>query len=341
MQLALTVFLLLFFSLQVACATGAPVKSDHFNGKTFYNPWLDRPTKGFLQVLKWKMTTEEAEWPKWVDDNVTPQVATSVPKEEIHVTLINHATLLIQLHGLNILTDPVFEWRSSPVSWAGPFRHRSPGIEFDQLPKIDAVLISHNHYDHLSVDSIKKLAQIHNPLFIVPLGNEKLLKSAGAKRVAQLDWGQKTPVLEGVQVNCVPVQHWSARSLFDRNEALWSGFVIEAYGKKIYFGGDTGYGPHFKETFKKFGAMDLAMLPVGAYEPRWFMKDYHLNPEEAVQASLDLGAKMNIGMHFGTFQLTDEAIEQPVIDLKTALETRKISPETFVAPKNGTTIVVK
>lgn len=335
------IFVCTIFSLQAACATAVHTKSDHYDGRKFFNPWHNQPPKSFYELLKWQFTSEKAKWPEQMNDNENPNVAESVPRGEIRNTFVNHATQLIQLHEMNILTDPIFDYRASPLSWAGPYRHRLPGVEFNQLPKIHVVLISHNHYDHLSVDSVQKLAEKFDPIFIVPLGNKKLLESAGAKQIIELDWWQKTVVLNGIEIHCVPVQHWSARGLFDRNEALWSGFVVIAYGQKIYFGGDTGYGPHFKETHQRLGAMDLALIPIGAYEPRWFMKDHHMNPDEAVQASLDLGAKLSIGMHFGTFQLTDESADQPMLDLQQALEKYKVPPAKFLSPKNGTTTVLK
>jgi L-ascorbate metabolism protein UlaG (beta-lactamase superfamily) len=199
------------------------------------------------------------------------------------------------------------------------------------------VFVSHNHYDHLDVATIKRLAKKHAPLFITPLGNKKLLQTAGAKKVIELDWWQSTRLPSGEVFLLTQVHHWSARTMFDRNKALWGGLVIEASGLKIYFGGDSGYGPHYKETRRRYGAMDLSLLPIGAYEPRWFMKDQHMNPAEAVQAHLDLGSRFSVGMHFGTFQLTDEAVESPAIELQEALIQANLKPSVFTAPKNGET----
>ncbi|RYZ80827.1 MAG: MBL fold metallo-hydrolase, partial [Proteobacteria bacterium] len=236
-----------------------------------------------------------------------------------------------------------FSKRTSPVQWAGPKRVRKPGLEIDQLPKIDVVLVSHNHYDHMDADSIKALTEKFNPLFITPLGNTKLIQSLGGKRVTELDWWQETFVpLEGsaqvVKVGVVPAQHWSKRGLFDTNKALWGGFVLQTSKAKIYFSGDTGYAGFFKSIFEKYGPMDLSIIAIGAYEPRWFMKEQHMNPAEAVQAHMDLHSKRTLGTHFGTFQLTDEAIDEPKLALERDLIANKILKGVFTAPDNGETL---
>jgi L-ascorbate metabolism protein UlaG (beta-lactamase superfamily) len=316
-------------------------KSDHYNGSSFLNPGV-KVNKGLLEVLKWQMTKETVAWPKAVDNTATPQVATEVSENEISTTFINHATHLVQLKGLNLLTDPLFSKRASPLSWAGPKRVRRPGIELQNLPRIDVVLISHNHYDHMDKASIRELSEKFNPLFVTPIGNAEDLKNFGAKRVVELDWWQETKV-EGseVVVSVVPAQHWSKRSLFDTNKSLWGGFVVRSETAKFYFAGDTGYGEFFKEIAKHYGPMDLSLLPIGAYEPRWFMKNQHMNPEEAVQAHIDLQSRRTLGTHFGTFQLTDEGIDQPAKDLSLALTNRSIDPSIFSAPENGQTHLIR
>ena len=315
-------------------------KSDHFDGKRFFSPGVP-PPGGLKKVLKWKLTTTSALWPKHVVNEKRPTLATAIPASECHVTVVNHATYLIQLSSMNILTDPVFSERTSPVSWAGPKRVREPGIALQGLPKIDVILISHNHYDHIDMESLKAIQKQSQPLVLTPLGNAGLIARAGFKNVAEYDWWDVHSVDAKTKVTLTPAQHWSGRGLHDRNQALWSGFVVQDENFKIFFAGDTGYGPHFKEIQKRFGPMDLSLLPIGAYEPRWFMKDQHMNPDDAVKAHLDLESRKSIGIHFGTFQLSDEAIEAPVRELNESLSQRRVSAESFTAPQNGETIIVK
>lgn len=321
-------------------------KSDHFDGERFFNA-ENNVDKGFWDLLKWKWSSTKVAWPDWRD--IEKQQPALVPgPNEISTTYINHATHLIQMGGVNILTDPIFSQRASPVSWAGPKRVYAPAIGIDQLPKIHLVLISHNHYDHMDADSISQLSKKHQPLFVVPLGNKVLLEEMGAKHVIEIDWwadlapgSDFTKFLGSLQVTLVPVQHWSARGLFDRNRALWGGFVITYAGMKVFFAGDTGYGKVFSEIRKRMGPMDLSLLPIGAYEPRWFMKTQHMNPEDAVQAHLDLESKFSIGTHFGTFQLTDEGIDAPVLALTEALKKRSLTEAQFVAPKPGQSHLIR
>lgn len=323
-------------------------KSDHFDGKKFFNPDLP-PNKGFWDFLKWQFTGTKAKWPEWQEIESAAKLPEHVPPDEAALTFINHATVLIQYQNLNVLTDPVFSQRASPFTWLGPARIHSPGLELNQLPAIHVVLISHNHYDHMDEASIKQLSKDHNPLFIVPLGNKKLIEKMGAQKIVELDWWQSHSVqnvsaqsdeTEQIKIHLVPAHHWSARGLFDRNEALWGGFVMESASLKIYFAGDTGYGSVFQEIQTRFGAMDLSLLPIGAYEPRWFMKQQHMNPEDAVQAHLDLKTSRSMGIHFGTFQLTDEAVDEPVRALSEALIKKSVAPEDFfILPVGGTRII--
>lgn len=311
-------------------------RSDHFDGRKFSN--LDtQVNKTLFDVLKWQLQKKQEKWPDWVNDNETPQLLTSVPEHQAALTFVNHATVLIQLPGLNLLTDPLYGKRTSPLSWAGPARHRAPGVDFDKLPFIHVVFVSHNHYDHLDEETLRRLIVKFDPLFVTPLGNQKYLRKLGSQKVIELDWGQKTNLPGESTLHLVPVQHWSARTMFDRNEALWGGFVLQAQGLNLYFGGDSGYGPHYKSTFQNFGPMDVSFLPIGAYEPRWFMKEQHLNPVEAAQAHLDLHSRFSVGIHFGTFQLTDEGINRPLEDLQAGLEQAGLDPTRFRAPRNGTT----
>jgi L-ascorbate metabolism protein UlaG (beta-lactamase superfamily) len=325
----------------MACSTSSYPKSDHFDGKRFFNPGREKEQKGFLDFLRWQFTADRADWPERVENRAQPKIPEKVGAGEVHVTFINHATHLLQFDSLNVLTDPVFSKRASPVQWVGPKRVREPALTVERLPKIDLVVISHNHYDHLDVGSLKDLSDFHGPRFLVPLGNKALLEKHGVKNVEEIDWWDERAIRESALVTLVPAQHWSARGLFDRNKALWGGFIIEASGLKIFFAGDTGYGPHFRAIVARKGAPDLSLLPIGAYEPRWFMKEQHMNPEDAVLAHIDLETSLSIGMHYGTFQLTDEAFSSPIEELKKALGQRGVDPGRFLAPETGSTIIYR
>ncbi len=260
-------------------------------------------------------------------------------RSEFAVTWIGHATALVQIGGLNVLTDPIFSERASPVQWMGPKRWQPPGVLLRELPHIDIVVISHNHYDHLDADSVKALnAQAGGPpLFVVPLGVERWLASEGISNAKALDWWD-TIELRGAQVHLVPVQHWSARGFGDRMQTLWGGYVIDAGGRRAFFAGDTGYSPViFKEIGERLGPIDLALIPIGGYEPRWFMSKMHVNPEEAVQIALDLKARRSLGIHWGTFQLTDEPLDQAVTDLDAALRTHGLTERQFFVLRHGET----
>jgi L-ascorbate metabolism protein UlaG (beta-lactamase superfamily) len=318
-------------------------KSDHFDGKLFFNP-SRRGFKKFSDVYKFSREKGEG-WPKWIQNRGTPQVVARNSADEMRATFVNHATFLLQVGGLNVLTDPLWSRRCSPVKFAGPKRHREPGLQLSQLPVIDVVLVSHNHYDHLDIATLVKLNIKFNPLFIVPLANAAILLNAGIERVHELDWWETFEFLGATggeaKITLTPAQHWSARGLFDRFKMLWGGFMFASAGEKIFFAGDTGYGGHFKEIRGRLGSPTLALLPIGAYEPRWFMKDNHMNPDEAGQAHLDLQASTSIAMHFGTFQLSHEAIDAPVSALKAAREKLNIAPDTFRILEFGETLILK
>lgn len=337
-----TLFVLMFCTLSFQFASGKTYpKSEHYDGERFYNiDPLANIKKGLLTVLQWRITSSPKEWPETVENKVKPNFPQKIEDNEVHVTFINHSTLVVQTNGLTVLTDPIFSERASPVSFAGPKRVRKSGVSLEELPKIDFVIISHNHYDHLDINSLVSLKNKFDPTFIVPLANSALLEEYGITKVIELDWWQAHTVNENNKITLVPVQHWSARSPFDAFKTLWGGYVIEAGKKKIYFAGDTGYNNHFVETFKRFGAMDVSLIPIGAYEPRWFMKIQHVNPEEAVFAHMDLKSKKSIGIHFETFQLTDEGYLDPRQDLKKSLENLKLSPESFIAPEHGETLKI-
>ena len=256
------------------------------------------------------------------------------------VTWIGHATLFVQIGGRNLLFDPVFSERASPVSWAGPRRRVALPATLDELPRIDLVLISHSHYDHLDAATVARLqAQPGGPpQFVAPLGVDRWLRAAGVTRVQRFDWWDRHEI-EGLEVHLTPAQHWSARTPWDRNTTLWGGWVVRTPGFSFWFSGDTGYSPDFADIARRFGGFDLAAIPVGSYEPRWFMKDQHVNPEEAVRIMLDAGAREAIGVHWGTFELTDEPLDEPMIELPRALDALGVPRDRFVLFRHGETRV--
>lgn len=294
------------------------VVSDHFDGRRFHN--IERADHSLGRFFKWTSSRTPGRWRDWVDAEPGPAPPERVGRGDLRVTFVNHATVLIQMDGLNILTDPIWSERCSPVSWAGPRRRRPPGIRFEDLPPIDVVLISHDHYDHMDVPTLKRLGREHRPRFFAGLGNAAFLGRAGIDNAEDMDWWQSTPLSRTVGLHCVPARHWSGRELGDRNRTLWCGFVIEGPAGVVYFAGDTGFGPHFGQIRERFGRPRLALLPIGAFKPRWFMGPFHLCPAEAVRAHGVLGAGTSVGIHFGTFPLADDDEDEPVALLKQALE---------------------
>jgi L-ascorbate metabolism protein UlaG (beta-lactamase superfamily) len=258
-----------------------------------------------------------------------------LPAAALRVTLVGHATLLIQTGGLNILTDPVWSERASPFRFAGPRRVNPPGIAFASLPPVDLVLLTHNHYDHLDLATLARLQAVHDPLVVTPLGNDTIVRrEVPAMRLAAHDWGDVVEHTTGhgsVRLYLEPCHHWSARGFGDRRMALWAAFVIASAAGRTYHVGDTGYhaGINFRDARAKHGPFRLAILPIGAYEPRWFMTPQHQNPEEAVRGFGDCGAAFACGHHWGTFQLTDEGIEAPLEALATALAAADVAPARF------------
>jgi L-ascorbate metabolism protein UlaG (beta-lactamase superfamily) len=281
----------------------------HFDGKRFYNP--DAPqAAGFVDLLRWQLTRRPEPSPDFISDVEQSTPPPRVEGSALRTTLVNHSTVLLQQHGSNVLTDPIWSERAGPVSWAGPRRRRQPGVAFENLPSIDAVLISHNHYDHLDLPTLRRLAARENSTFIVPIGVARLLRSQNIGPAHELDWGGSLS-LQGLTIHCVPAMHFSARGIFDRNKTLWCGYLIECQEKLVYFAGDTAFGAHFAQIREKFGSPHLALLPIGAYEPRWFMSPVHMAPDEAIRAHEILAARTSIGIHHGTFKLTDEGIDTP------------------------------
>jgi L-ascorbate metabolism protein UlaG (beta-lactamase superfamily) len=309
--------------------------SDHFDGRCFFNPDATAG-RSFKDLLRWQRTADRKPWPRQVDNRLRPALPATLEQGRIALTFINHITFLIQFPGLNVLTDPVYAQRASPFRHVGPKRVRSPGVAFDDLPPIHVVLISHNHYDHLDVETLLRLDAAHRPHFISGLGNRAFLKGFGLRRVDELDWWQSVSA-GGAAVAMTPAQHWSTRGPGNRNRTLWGGFVVCSDERQVYFAGDTGYWKHFAEVRTRLGRVDLALLPIGSYAPRWFMRDQHMNPDDAVRAHVDLQAKISVATHFGCFRLTDESIDDPVIELAYARERHEIRPQAFQVLETGET----
>ena len=303
----------------------APVP-DHFDGLRFFNPHAPQG-KTLEDVRRWRQMRQKASWPHHIDDPIFPPPG-RVAHDHISATFIGHSTFVVQVGGICVLTDPIWSKRCSPVFFAGPRRVRQPGQRLSALPGVDLLLVTHNHYDHMDLPTLRRVRARWAPKVATGLGNARHLAKADIPSAVELDWWQSVD-LAGARVTYVPAQHFSSRGLYDRNQCLWGGFVIEAGGAVVYFAGDSGYCPHFAEIGQRFPRIDLALLPIGAYEPRWFMRQQHVNPEEAVRAHLDLRARRSIGMHFGTFQLTDEAIDAPVLALREARSLAGLSEADF------------
>ena len=308
-------------------------QTDHFDGRRFMN--LDPRPHNFGDFLKWVRNRERGFWPDWMESEYGAPPPPRLEVDQFRVTFINHATTLLQIGGMNILTDPVWGDRVSPVSFAGPKRHRAPGIRFEDLPNIDFVLISHNHYDHVDEETLQRLAEEHDPIFFVPLGNSALLERLGIENSNDMDWWDAVQLTPELRLESVPAQHFSGRSFQDRDATLWSGYVLETSHHCVYFAGDTGYGRHFKQIAERHPKIDLALLPIGAFLPLWFMSPVHISPEEAVKAHRELGARRSMAIHFGTFALGDDGVHQPVMNLRSAKREAGLTEEDFWVLEEG------
>lgn len=313
--------------------------SDHFDGKRFFNPTLPRGFHHSRRSVIKMMREPRAPWPAWVENKGVPRLDAPLRDGEIAITFVNHATFLIQTAGATLLTDPMWSERASPLSRVGPRRVRRPGIAFDKLPRIDVVLLSHNHYDHLDIPTLARLRARFAPIVLAAAGDGRLLGPLRFPRLHELDWWDAVDIGAALAITFVPAQHFSARGLFDRRVSLWGGYMIETRGRRVYFGGDTGYSTHFAAIRTRLGSPDVALIGIGSYEPRWFMKPAHMHPAEAVRAHRDLGSRASIGMHFGTFQLTAEAIDAPQAELKRALADIRVAETEFVTLHEGETRV--
>ena len=315
--------------------------SDHCDGRRFFNPAGQAQARSFSALPKWwyqrLVLRQGARWPESVPVPAGPRLPVAVPAGQVAVTFIGHSTFLLQLSGLNLLTDPIFSNRAGPFAWAGPKRVRPPALSLEQLPRIDLVLVSHNHYDHLDLPSLRWLAQTHRPSIITTLGNKPWLETRGVGQVVELDWWQSHWAGPELEVVCTPAQHFAARWPWDRCKTLWGGFALKTPAGRVYFAGDSGYFPGFREIGARHGPFDLALIPIGAYAPRWFMEPVHCTPAEAVQIHRDVRSRQSLAMHFGSFPLADDGLEQPVDDLRTARLEAHLGESAFAVPEAGET----
>lgn len=307
-------------------------RSDHFDGERFFNPGGVIPS-GFSSVLKWRLQERPEKWAGELKSPFDPaKPVTRVGGERLRITMVGHASLLIQAGQFNILTDPVWSDRVSPVRFAGPKRANEPGIRFEDLPPLDVVIVSHNHYDHLDTGTLRRIVRAQNPLIVTPLGNDRIIaKSVPGARIATMDWGDHLEYMPGLSLQAEPCHHWSARGTRDRRMALWAAFVLNTPAGRIYHVGDTGFhdGINYRAAAGKYGGFRLAVLPFGAYEPRWMMRGQHQNPEEAVKGMLLSNSAYVAGHHWYTFQLTNEPHHQPKEHLEAALDAAGVARERF------------
>jgi len=329
---------------------GVSLERSHRKGVRFFNPWPEFEQHGFADFLRWACSRRSgrselpgalSRLPPALPDFSRPRAAPG----SLTATWIGHTTVLLQLGSLNVLTDPIWSERASPVSFAGPRRLTPPGVAFDELPAIDLILMSHNHYDHLDSTTVRRLiSRFPAAAWRVPLGVGDFLRARGAKDVAELDWHGLSE-LAGVRLICVPAQHFSGRGFFDRNKTLWGGWVLKKDSRSVFFAGDTALNPSFSESGKRYGPFDLALMPIGAYDPRWFMRSVHLDPEECVRAvGMLAGQNGNVptvlATHWGTFKLTDEPFGDPPLRMKTAWIARGYAPEKLGILRPGQTLRV-
>ena len=309
-------------------------KSDHFNGKKFINP-NGLQANGFASAMKYMRERKPEPYRFNYETFVrTEAIPERLPKDDIKITFVNHSTFLIQYAGINILTDPIWSFRCSPFQFAGPNRMRPPGVKFEDLPPIDLVLLSHNHYDHFDTNTNKDLIKRDKPHFVVPLGMKKSVNKLGAKQVDQIDWHEKL-TFKNISITSAPANHFTSRGLFDRDTTLWCGYILQFGNHKLYFVGDTGYGPNFKEVGEQYGPMDISLIPIGAYKPEWFMGPIHISPKQAIDVHHDIKSKQSIAMHFGTFPLADDGQGTAEKELIKAMEASNLDPELFIIPDEG------
>jgi L-ascorbate metabolism protein UlaG (beta-lactamase superfamily) len=363
MNISLRIFIYLLFLLSflphpaggaesTSPAAAKQQVSDHFDGNLYFNPGSAQPPppgqepRGRTRwILGWLFGIDRPAWPETKDPGPGPAPVVRVPNGKLAITPVGHGTFLIQLDGLNILTDPIWSERCSPVPWAGPRRHREAGIRFEDLPPIDVALVSHNHYDHFDLPTLTRLAEAGTPRAVVPLGNRNLIRETGIPQTEELDWWQSVRLSPDVTVTLVPAQHFSSRTLWDRNETLWGGFVVSGASGTVFYAGDTGYGPHFHEIARRFSPIHAALLPISPFRPQQsdtpsmgYYPHVHMGPAEAVQTHTDLGAQVSIAAHFRVFQLGFDGFDDAVSELAAAVKNRGLPPDAFIVPISGRAI---
>jgi L-ascorbate metabolism protein UlaG (beta-lactamase superfamily) len=309
--------------------------TDHFNGKKFINP-TGVQAKGLKDVWRWMLNRKREPWQPQKSDQ-SGKRPLDFFKDGIRITFVNHSTFLIQVDGVNILTDPVWSPRTSPFTWAGPKRMREPGLRFEDLPRIHYVLLSHNHYDHLDIKTMHLIHGAHHPeKIITPLGVKSFFDQEKVNSSIEIDWWDEVVLNDRIKVQAVPAQHFSGRGMLDRDATLWCGYVLTTTAGKIYFAGDTGYNEKtFKEIGERNGGFELSIIPIGAYKPRWFMSPIHADPAEAVKIHLDAKSRVSVASHFGTFPLADDGANDPVDDLHEALAKNNLTSQQFLVLKEG------
>ncbi len=334
------VILISLVSFSCSTAPGYP-RSDHFDGKKFFNPDT-RVGHGFLDTIKWLWEMDVVRWPQWIEDQPREKLLQRIGRGRIRITYINQGTTLIQLDNCNILTDPIWSDKAGPYSWLGVKRVRKPGIPFDDLPPVDLILISHDHYDHLDIQTLKKLYKIKQPKIITGLGIKRILNSEGIFNVTELDWWENCPYKgREILITFVPASHSSGRGIFDTNRTLWGGFVIKGKSGTIYFAGDSGYADFVNTIKKTFPQITVSLLPLGSYEKRWYMKHQHMNPSDAVKIHKILNSQISMGIHFATFlEHPEQSIDAHEKDLKIALKKYSFSESCFIVPKFGEGIFI-
>lgn len=327
-------FVVFLFGFFLSGPTYKGPKSDHFDGKKFINP-NGLEAKGFKDVFKFirerKMEPYKFNYETFVRTDSLPE---KLEESKIKITFVNHSTFLIQYAGLNILTDPIWSFRCSPFQFAGPHRMRPPGVKFEDLPNIDLVLLSHNHYDHFDTNTVKDLIKKCQPQFVVPLGMKNAIEKLGGNKVEEIDWHQSIE-FEKLNITGTPANHFTSRGFFDRDKTLWCGYLLQFGKHKLYFVGDTGYGPNFKEIGNTHGPIDISLIPIGAYKPEWFMGPIHISPPQAIQVHKDIQSIQSIAMHFGTFPLADDGQDTAQNELILAMKNEKMDPSKFLIPDEG------
>lgn len=305
------------------------------NSRNYTNLYPTKREITFFDIIKWELTRKKGLWPNWIQTYLKLQIIETSSKPRI--TWINHATMLIQMNGVNLLTDPIWSKRASPLWFMGPKRITNAGIKIEELPNIDYVLIHHDHYDHLDYPTIKQLEEKFKPIFITGEKTSKVFSKLVSKdRRIELNWWQEIKGKNELKITFLPAHHWSQRGLFRRNKTLWGSFMLSTKEHNVFFAGDTAYSQHFQDIKQRFHNIDIAILPIGAYKPEWIMKDHHMGPKEAVKITQELNLTRVIPMHYGCFmELADESIDDALEDLKYYIKIFSVDPKHFTILSHG------